>query len=100
MPLPSFSLGKDTGVCVKNYLLQVPVTFESYKWSTNETSQQIYINEAGIYSVTVSDANGCVNKDEIIISDSCFTTFYIPNAFTPNGDNTNDVFKMTASNVT
>lgn len=37
----------------------------SYLWSTEETTSSITTPEAGLYSVTVTDANGCVIVDDI-----------------------------------
>jgi len=34
--------------------------FQSYLWNTGETTKQISINKAGIYSVSVTDSNGCI----------------------------------------
>ncbi|MFN3554716.1 MAG: PKD domain-containing protein [Bacteroidales bacterium] len=38
-----------------------------YVWSTGETSEQIIVTETGIYSVTVTDGNGCAGEDETTI---------------------------------
>ena len=48
--------------------------------------------ETTLYSLQATGANGCSALDEILVTvlDECF--FYIPNAFTPDGDGTNDVF--------
>ncbi len=32
----------------------------SYNWSTGETTESITVSESGIYTITVTDANGCV----------------------------------------
>lgn len=37
--------------------------FLSYLWSTNDTTQQINILNAGIYTISVVDSNGCVSSD-------------------------------------
>lgn len=39
-----------------------------YAWSTGETSQTINVNSSNTYSVDVTNVNGCVGTDEIIIS--------------------------------
>ncbi len=34
----------------------------SYAWSTNETTEEIQVSDSGVYSVTVTDANGCTRE--------------------------------------
>ena len=49
--------------------------------------------DSGMYIVTVTDANGCVKKDTVVVG-AFFTPacVFIPNAFSPNGDGDHDVF--------
>jgi len=52
----SIELGADTSICDgSTLLLDVGVPGLTYIWSTSETIQAIEVNDAGMYSVTVSD---------------------------------------------
>ncbi len=52
-----------------------PIT---YQWSTGESTQDITVpNVAGTYSVTVSDAAGCVVSNSLVISDPAVFDFFI-----------------------
>jgi len=49
---------------------------------------------AGTYQLTVKDQNQCVNQATVEIEnieDLC-SSFFVPNAFTPGGDDKNDLF--------
>ncbi|HXH18104.1 MAG TPA: PKD domain-containing protein, partial [Chitinophagales bacterium] len=61
------SLGDDTTVCRGQNigLVSGAEQAESYLWSTGSTDSVIAINSAGSYSLTVTDAAGCVKKDTI-----------------------------------
>lgn len=55
----------------------------------------------GTYELLIRDAKNCVLTESIVIDDPTGITkecleslIYIPNAFTPNGDGTNDVFEI------
>ncbi len=42
--------------------------YNSYQWSNGATTQTISPGAAGIYTVTVTDANGCSNTDDISLT--------------------------------
>jgi gliding motility-associated-like protein len=67
--------------------------YRNYLWNDNSKNQTLQVSKAGIYWVEVTDSNNCKGRDSIDIL-SCLQ-FAAPNAFTPNGDGINDVFKPT-----
>jgi len=56
------------------------------------------VNKPGLYTVTVTDINGCRATDTIVvILRNCINRLVFPNAFTPNGDGRNDLFRPVVS---
>ena len=49
-------------------------SYATYDWSTSETTQTITVTTAGIYSVTVSDINGCTGTDEVEVTTQSLST--------------------------
>lgn len=65
-PLPVVSLGADTSVCNGTTLtLDAGAGGASYLWNDNTTNQTLNVNTSGTYSVTVTNADGCTNSDNI-----------------------------------
>ncbi|MBK8659246.1 MAG: gliding motility-associated C-terminal domain-containing protein, partial [Bacteroidetes bacterium] len=52
------------------------------------------------YTVTVTDVSGCTVTATINVNVDAQKPVFIPNVFTPNGDNANDVFSVFVNNVT
>ncbi len=48
------------------------------------------------YSVVAMDENGCTSEDQISIDVTLDRNLYVPNVFSPNGDQINDLFLITA----
>lgn len=64
--LPVVELGEDILTCDAVATLDAG-TWAAYEWSTGETTQTIEVLEAGIYTVHITDENGCTASDEIIV---------------------------------
>ncbi len=60
-----------------------------YLWSTTENSPVILVTMSGMYSVVLSNRY-CSNNTSIMLLCPC--DLWLPNAFTPNGDNRNEAF--------
>ena len=69
--------------------------FASYSWSTGETGTSIQAKTAGKYILQVVDQQGCLGTDSVLVGmKDCAAVLVFPNAFTPNGDGLNDVFRL------
>ena len=72
--------------------------YYTYKWNDLQTSSSYYtVHQPGTYSVTVSNICG-TKTDNINIFKECEFPVYMPNAFTPNRDRLNDVYRVPATN--
>jgi gliding motility-associated-like protein len=88
---PEVSLGNDTVIDPSTTItLDAGGDYAAYEWSTGETTRNIEIDRAGVYSVVVSNEFGCTAEDEIEI----YFEVDIPNFFTPNDDGYNDVWDI------
>ncbi len=92
---PKSFLGKDTSLCIPFPITLTALrSFPKYQWSNNSVSPSISVATPGQYWLQVTDSNGCIGKDTIIVSGkTCPSGFYVPGAFTPNRDGKNDIFK-------
>jgi hypothetical protein len=64
-------LGSDKSWCENldtSILLTAPDGFVSYLWNSGETSKQLSVNSAGIYSATITAPNGCIVSDTVNVS--------------------------------
>lgn len=43
-------------------------TLNNFVWNNGENDNSITVNQAGIYTVSVSDANGCVNHESVTVN--------------------------------
>lgn len=87
-------LGPDYHGCLGDTLRLTPdLVPGSWLWSDGSTGEQLAIGEDGTYSLEYYNACGTKTDFIEITFEDCECPVYIPNAFTPNGDGVNDVFK-------
>ena len=99
---PEVLLGEDSLYC---FFYNDSLTLDagdaiSYLWTpTLETSQSITVLFPAIYTVEVTKANGCKRYASLEVQEICQPTIYIPNAFTPDDDGLNDIFRAYVNNA-
>jgi len=100
--VPIVELPEDTTVCDGEQLLIHPVLtggWNSCLWSDGLTVIDRSITQEGVYSVVVHGDCGFAEDEIVVFFDSCISTIWFPNVFTPNGDYHNPVFTGIGTNV-
>jgi gliding motility-associated-like protein len=97
-PNPKPQLSVEGDICLKQpVVLTTESAYSEYTWQDGSTMPELQVDTAGFYWVTVTDINNCKASDSImVICDSLIfeeLSIWLPNAFSPDGDNVNDVFR-------
>jgi len=109
-PIPMVSLGQDITTSATSTVTlsaQTSADVTTWSWSpanflscTNCLQPLATPSQDMVYTLEVSNENGCIASDEIKIIVGCDENkVYIPNAFTPNGDGKNDRFQIQATGI-
>ncbi len=99
-PTPQPNLGEDAVICID--LLEVALNagdYVSYRWQDNSLNNPFTVQSGGDFSVEVIDEFGCMGTDSLTLIQQCPTDLYIPNVFSPNGDNQNDEFVILGGDI-
>jgi len=51
-----------------NTTLGAPTGFSAYQWSTNQTTENILVQVAGLYQLTVTNSQGCTASNTVTVS--------------------------------
>jgi len=79
--------------------------YQLYEWyNSNDSLLSVFsdlsVSQAGEYYVFVTNENNCTDTSELAIVNTVpLTEVYIPNTFTPNGDNHNELFVVHGLNI-
>ena len=104
----SLDLGPDVSVPFGDSVFIQPqfsnIKIFSFEWDPFGLSDDVgsfwYIPEAShVIRLTVTDSLGCIYEDEMLITIEYEQHIFIPNIFTPNGDQINDVLEVFTSSL-
>jgi gliding motility-associated-like protein len=95
---PSASMlgAADTLACDGDSIVLKPSSDTSFQYSWQDGSQKPYfvVTKPGNYSVTMTNQCGTAVAQKSVTYEKCNYAVIVPNAFTPNGDGHNDVFRV------
>ncbi len=92
-PLPLVNIGGSTSYCIGGFTtLNAGGQYSSYNWTGGSTAPTLQVNQAGLYGLTVTDANGCVGSAEVQVTEDVELNPVItgPQSFCPGTSTTLD----------
>ncbi len=104
-PVPAFA-GNDTIAVIGQSHQLLATGGATYIWtpSTDLNISTIAnplatLNHDQLFQVTVIDKAGCVGNDKVYVQVYPGPAYHIPNAFSPNGDGLNDIFRVIPAGI-
>jgi gliding motility-associated-like protein len=91
-PVSGFPANTDTVYFDERIQLEATQGYAHYSWNTGDTTSSILVTAEGWYKVTIATPEGCSTTDSVMML-YAFVPLTMPNAFTPDGDGLNDVFR-------
>lgn len=95
-PVSRIDLGKDTTICDDEVIILPQISSsgpdDKYRWQNGSTTRTLKISEPGVYYVELSNKCNTIHDTVVISTNLC--KLYFPSAFTPNGDDNNDVARL------
>ncbi len=68
-------------------------------WDDGTKGPVLIVDFPGSYFVELTNDCGTTQSEVVVTEEFCFEQVYLPNAFTPDGDGLNDIFKPVTENV-
>lgn len=87
----------DTSLCKGDTLKLIAPILGNYLWSDGSDKSEFQTTESGSIDLEVDNKCGNFLYNTKAIFEDCDCNIYVPNAFSPNGDGINDVFKVFAA---
>jgi len=93
---PRHALYDSVKVCPNEVAdLRVPIDGLAFHWSTGAYTREIRAFAPGLYTYDMIDLHGCPHTDSLrVVALDSLPQVFAPNAFTPDGDAINDVFRI------
>jgi gliding motility-associated-like protein len=99
LPSPILGLAPENYICIPD---GQSVTLDAngrepyeYLWPhSGATTQTITVNQEGKYIVRATNKEGCVTEQSTEVIDKCEPRFFIPDAFTPDGEGHNEILEI------
>ncbi|MEO8769322.1 MAG: gliding motility-associated C-terminal domain-containing protein [Ferruginibacter sp.] len=104
-PVPAYA-GHDTIAVIGEPHQLLATGGTSYTWTpsnnlnfSNIPNPLATLDHDQLFQVTVTDVAGCVGNDNVYVQVYPGPAYHIPNAFSPNGDGLNDIFRVIPAGI-
>lgn len=99
VPTPPLPLAGPIHHCLEEAPLElVPSWGTRFMWTDGSTDATFPVRDYGTYGVIAYTSEGCSNANTVEVITNCPPSFFVPNAFSPNGDGENDYMGIYGKN--